>query len=407
MTFMQRAVILVAALSPTYLIRFKIFGIPSTVFELCIIGLCVGTLFAARDKNIRREYFEKIRAIPKSLIALSVLFFLAGTLSVFVAPNLVSAVGIWRAYILEAMVVGFIAWLHIKSFVEFRALALALSIAAAIAAGYAIVQKFTGWGIPNPFWQAAATRRVTSFFGYPNGIALYLEVIIPFLIVGFLLAEKKLIRLWYVFVTIAALLAILFAESSGAFAALALTAGAALVVWKKTRWWAVGAGIICAVAIILSPMRKPFQDEFLLQGFSGKLRTQMWSETLTMLKPRWVQGAGLTGYQERVAPYHVFKWAEIYLYPHNLVLTLWSELGMLGLISFGYIFGILGFWMTRSLKSRDFEVRVWSGALLAMLGIIFIHGLVDIPYFRNDLAAFFWVCVALVLQIRYTSISTK
>jgi hypothetical protein len=42
-----------------------------------------------------------------------------------------------------------------------------------------------------------------------------------------------------------------------------------------------------------------------------------------------------------------------------------------------------------------------------MLGIIFIHGLVDIPYFRNDLAAFFWVCVALVLQIRYTSISTK
>jgi hypothetical protein len=80
---------------------------------------------------------------------------------------------------------------------------------------------------------------------------------------------------------------------------------------------------------------------------------------------------------------------------------------MLGLISFGYIFGLLGFWMTRSLKSRDFEVRVWSGALLAMLGIIFIHGLVDIPYFRNDLAAFFWVCVALVLQIRYTSISTK
>jgi O-antigen ligase len=407
MTWLQRAVILVAALSPTYLIRFKIFGVPSTVFELCIVALCLATAVAAYDRKTRDEYLEKLRSIPKSLMVSSVLFFVAGCVSIFVAPSLYAAAGIWRAYIVEAMVFGFIAWLNIKSYVEFRALVLVLSVTAAIAGGYAIVQKFTGWGIPNPFWRAEETRRVTSFFGYPNGIALYVELIIPFLIAGFLLTKKVMLRAWYAIVIIISLLAIAFAQSSGAFAALAITAGLALLFWKKTRWWTAGFGAICIAIILLSPLRKPFADEFLLQGFSGRLRTQMWNETVVMLKSRWIQGAGLAGYQTRVAPYHVFTWAEVYLYPHNLVLTLWSELGMLGLVSFGSIIGLLFFWMVQAFRKGSFESRIWSGVILALLTIILVHGLVDIPYFRNDLAALFWLCVALALQIRYTSISTK
>lgn len=407
MTWMQRAVIFVAALSPTYLIRFKVFGIPSTVFELCIFGLCLVTAITACDKKTRAQYFEKVKTIPRSLAIGSVLFFIAGCISVLVAPSVYAAAGIWRAYIVEAMVFGFIAWLNIRSFVEFRALAFALSVTAAIAGGYAVVQKFTGWGIPNPFWRAEATRRVTSFFGYPNGIALYIELIIPFLIGGFLLTKKAGLRIWYSIVIILSLLSIAFAQSSGAFAALAVTAGLFLFFWKKTQGWTVGFGAMCIAVLLLSPLRKPFADEFLLQGFSGRLRTQMWKETVVMLKPRWVQGAGLAGYQARVAPYHVFKWAEIYLYPHNLVLTLWSELGMLGLISFSYVVGLLCFWMVQTYRRGSFEVRTWSGVMLALLSIILVHGLVDIPYFRNDLAALFWLCVALILQIRYTSISTK
>ena len=407
MTWMQRAVILVAALSPTYLIRFKIFGLPTTVFELCILGLGLATAIMASDKNIRAGYLEKIRLIPKSLVISSIIFFLAGCVSIFVAPNIYAGAGIWRAYIVEAMMFGLIAYLHFKSFVEFRTLTFALSVTAAFTGGYAIIQKFTGWGIPNPFWQAEATRRVTSVFGYPNGIALYIELIVPFLVAGFLLTKNIWLRTWYAIVFAGSLLAITFAQSSGAFAALAITVGLALFFWKKTRWWTAGLGAICLVVILLSPLRKPFADEFLLQGFSGKLRTQMWKETVVMLKPRWIQGAGLAGYQTRVAPYHVFKWAEIYLYPHNLVLTLWSEIGLIGLASFGYIVGLICFWMVRSLKKDSFEVRVWSGVMLSLSSIIIIHGLVDIPYFRNDLAALFWLSVALVLQIRYTSISTK
>ena len=38
----------------------------------------------------------------------------------------------------------------------------------------AIYQKVTGNLIDNALWSAGATRRVVSFFGYPNAVALYL-----------------------------------------------------------------------------------------------------------------------------------------------------------------------------------------------------------------------------------------
>ncbi len=133
----------------------------------------------------------------------------------------------------------------------------------------------------------------------------------------------------------------------------------------------------------------------------------MWKETIVMLQPRWFEGAGLAGYQERVKPFHVFTWAEIYLYPHNLVLTLWSELGILGLAAFLWINGVLFVWMTRVMRRVAGEPRVWAGVVLAVLCIIWIHGIVDTPYFKNDFAALFWLIVALALQIRYTSRSIK
>lgn len=410
MTLMQRAIIFAAAATPLYLVRFKIFGLPTTVFELLIIALAIATVVnAVRSEVVRVHYMERLRQIPRSLVIVSVLFILAGCISVVVAPNMRAAFGIWRAYIAEAVMFGLIAWLHLDSFKQFRALAAALSVTAAAVAVVSIVQKFTGWGIPNPFWRAEETRRVTSFFGYPNAVGLYLELVIPFLIGIMIITKSWIARAWYGGVVIASCLAIIFAESSGTVAALIGTVGLFLLGWKRTRWIAIALATIGILVIALSPLRKPFADEFLLQGFSGRLRTQMWKETVVMLEPRWFEGAGLAGYQERVKPYHVFKWAEIYLYPHNLVLTLWSELGVLGLVSFIVVFILIMWWMLKEIfhphVSR--EHRVWAGVILATLSIIAIHGLVDTPYFKNDFSVLFWLIIAMGLQIRYTRISAQ
>lgn len=410
MTLMQRAIIFVAAASPLYLVRFKIFGLPTTVFELLIIALVVATVVNALvSVSVRASYAQRVRELPRPVIAATVLFIIAGCISVVVAPSMHAALGIWRAYIAEAIAFGLVAWLHLDSYKQFRALGTALSVAAAIVAVVGIVQKFTGWGIPNQFWRAEATRRVTSIFGYPNAVGLYLELVIPFLVAMIVLAKSWSARVWFGSVLIASCAAIIFAESSGTVAALIGTAALFLLGWKRTRWITCAIGVVIIVVVVVSPLRKPFADEFLLQGFSGRLRTQMWSETVEMLKPRWFEGSGLAGYQERVKPYHVFKWAEIYLYPHNLVLTLWSELGTLGLVSFVWIFGLLLHWMLKEIRMPDVSVehRAWAGVILGTFSIIAIHGLVDTPYFKNDFSALFWVIVAMGLQVRYNRISAK
>jgi len=103
-----------------------------------------------------------------------------------------------------------------------------------------------------------------------------------------------------------------------------------------------------------------------------------------MLKASPIVGAGLSGYQTAIKPYHVNTWMEIFLYPHNIVLTIWSELGLLGLIAAGLLLA----WFAKQLLARRDSIAVM---LASSMVIILIHGLVDVPYFKNDLAVIFWM----------------
>ena len=144
-----------------------------------------------------------------------------------------------------------------------------------------------------------------------------------------------------------------------------------------------------------------------------------------MLKDsRLLIGAGLANFQTAIKPYHtegifikdfsdpdfqrklVFNepyrtahWQplEIYLYPHNLVLNFWSEIGLAGLLLFIWIIGKY-FWLgARNWKTQENRYIV-IGFIGAMVAII-AHGLVDAPYFKNDLAVIFWLLIAMMSLI--------
>jgi O-antigen ligase len=290
----------------------------------------------------------------------------------------------------------------------------------------AIYQKITGQFIDNPFWAAVETRRVVSFFGYPNAVGLFLAPLVMLMTGQLFKSEKLRERLFFISTIILSLLAIYFAKSEGALIGL-LAAGfiCALLANKKLRLTAIILGIIGITAIFsITSLRTFVISKITLNDLSGQIRQQQWIETKKMFAAgNFWQGAGLSNYQKTVAPYHqegiflkngdpnwlekirtseefrqkMWQPTETYMYPHNIFLNFWSELGILGALLFSWIIAKF-LWQPSTLyvKEKDFLAL---GLCRAML-VILIHGLVDVPYFKNDLSALFWILIALLGSLR-------
>jgi O-antigen ligase len=426
---------------PTYLIRFKILGIPSTLSEVMIL-IVFAVWLIKNFKNIITNLKYKIsntkyKIIPYPFAVEMITLLIISFVSAGVAGFTNEALGAWKAYFFEPILL-FIVMINIFKKEDIKKILWPLAVSAFVIALFAVYQKFTGAWIANEFWAAEPTRRVVSFFGYPNAVALYLEAII-FLTIGwtanqlsiinYQLTIKKKLKIIFIFlIIIVSLLAVVFAKSVGG----AIGIGAGLIffgmlVSKKSRITTAGVLLLILISIFSFTTTRNLAIKYLtLNDFSGQVRRLQWEETWAMLKDgRIITGAGLANYQKVIKPYHVdgffynknnspdfrmkIVWGgdyykkkywqplEIYLYPHNIFLNFWSELGLAGMLIFIWIiikFYYLGFKMLRTAENKFLII----GLLSAMTAIV-VHGLVDVPYFKNDLAAIFWILIIMLCLI--------
>ena len=122
-----------------------------------------------------------------------------------------------------------------------------------------------------------------------------------------------------------------------------------------------------------------------------------------MLSQRPILGAGISGFPVRVAPFRPPA-DPIQLYPHNMWLTTWSELGLLGVVVVrGDPFRPALERSSRALpRATDICRPVLWGAVGALV-LYSVHGLFDSPYWKNDLSVEFWLVAALqVVAVRAT-----
>ena len=459
------AVLIIIAALPSYLIRFKIFSAPFTLLEVMIL-ISFGAWFLKNYKkiieNLKLRIKNRIRnselgirnfrryPFDVEIILLLIISFSAVGISGFSD----SALGIWKAYFFEPILL-FIIIINVFKASDIGKIIWAFLISALAVSLAAVYQKITGSFIFNEFLSAEETRRVVSFFGYPNAVGLYLGPVI-LLLLGFL-AEKirffknqksdkdrKIFNFQFsifnfktliIFLAITfSVVAVYFAKSEGALVGI----GAGLIVFgllagKKLRLITIALVLLVAVAAsFYQPVRYTAYKYLALNNFSGQIRKLQWRETWKMLKDgRIITGAGLANYQKSVAPYHqegffynqyddpdfrhkvisdpqfrkkVWQPLEIYLYPHNIFLNFWSELGLPGMILFVWITGnffYVGLKIIENckLKIENFKMFKEKYIIFGLLGamtVIVIHGLVDVPYFKNDLAVIFWVLVAML-----------
>jgi O-antigen ligase len=414
----------IIAFLPTYLIRFNLGFVPFTLLEGMILVLfgvwVIKSVIARSDQRERRgnplvsEIEGDCRAPLRSarngrhFLAMTpwnwliILWLIIATISMFVSPNLRAAAGIWKAYFIEPILFLTVFLDVIKTKKDLENIFYALGFSALYISLFAIYQKFTGFAIPHP-WQEESVRRVTGFYGFPNAVGLYLAPIIV-LYVGLLIdrlqttdyrlqifklpvtSYQLLVTSYYLSVIILSTAAIIFAQSEGAY--IGVLAGVFFlgIMTKKLRLPTLIFSVIFTIIIISVPQLKDYAwRQISFQEASGKVRIIMWEETIEMLKDRPILGAGLAGYQETFDPYHKARHIEIYLYPHNLFLNFWSELGLLGLILF---LAIIAFFFY-----SFYRLPVTNYQLPAVMLALLVHGLVDAPYFKNDLSILFWIII--------------
>lgn len=376
----------IAAL-PLYVVRFSVGPLPTTLLEILLIT----TVFAWAIGKWTQQ--KSLVLPPKRLNTIIALFLAAATIGIVVAPETLPALGLWRAYFIEPVLFFFVIFDLLKSKKLFpREIIASLAASALVVSVYAIFQRFTGWGVPHP-WNNE--RRVTSLFPFPNAVGLYLAPLIPFFI-SRIIVEKKWVRMFYGIPTLSSLVAIWFAHSMGALVGLAGGLGiVAIVYFVHTKQWKVLAGFLLAATIAVSLIfsHASLRNELLLRDWSGRVRKIGWQESIQMLKSRPLFGAGLSGFPTALKPYHQATFLEIFQYPHNMFLNFWSETGLLGVFSF---FGLILYFYIHTFKT----LRTNPLALPAIgaMTVILIHGLVDVPYLKNDLAIIFWLMYALALE---------
>ncbi|MBD3251817.1 hypothetical protein GF380_05210 [Candidatus Uhrbacteria bacterium] len=270
---------------------------------------------------------------------------------------------------------------------------------------WAAFQYVTGWNIPSP-WDALETRRAVGPFPFPNAIALFVAPVVALLAADQLNGkEKRLLNPYLGWITTASgILAMILAKSDGGLLAVAAAVFVVLVMKRKTRIpTLIITATLAALIFAIPQTRTPAIQMITFSEWSGKVRLVMWGETTTMLRDHPIFGAGLGGYPATIEPYHEAEWMEIFQYPHNVFLNLWSEVGLLGIVIFGWI---LWKWIwdsgfrIRPGRKNDPKSQTLNPTLaIAIVTAILVHGLVDVPYFKNDLAIAFWLLILLTTQI--------
>ena len=375
---------LACALGPAYVVRWRVGPLPTTLLEAVILATVAVFLLETLRAGARLS-------LRSSLTIPTAAFLVAGALSVLASPGRTAAVGLYRAYFVEPVLFGLVLVHVVRSW---RAALIVVGGLWAGAAALALANLGVEIQLARHHALNATWMPPVAIYTSQNQVSLYLDPLVAVAAAVAVHQRDRLARAAAVAFLLVALPAeVLGLSRAGWIAVLAVAAGLALTV--RARWVLVGAGAAAALALVVSGRVVQLFDSVKGNTIAG--RVEMWQAALQLLRRRPVFGAGLTGYPDLIRPFwrhYDPLWA---LHPHDIVLNFWAETGILGLLAFAAIMAVAASLAWRGWRYADAGWRpLHLGVLLALLAIV-VHGLVDVPYFKNDLSLEFWTLLALVV----------
>lgn len=397
---------------PSYIVRFNIDlgsilpALPVAVYPTTMLEILIILTVAVTGWEFAQAGwpFEKLKTPLNLPVAI---FLVAAILSTKQSFNLMGALGILKAYFVEP-VLFFYCLLYIqRSASKFQWLIISLLMSGLGVALWGVLQKLTGGFSLAP--HEIAQGRVSAGYNSANALALYLGPIVILAVTG-LISWRRHVKLLTVLLLGLFIVVMVWTRSRGGMIAeiiaLSIMVYAWLVTkinWLKKYWYVLPAVLLIIISIWLGRLYQnynfiPHEQGPYTKGDTIQIRFLIWAGTINLLKDHPLTGAGLNSFKTLYTnQYRLPQFQEQFQYPHNLLLTLWTETGLLGL--FGFVLVLVnGFSLVirKLLMIRKNDQEIWGAAYLAILTYWFIHGLVDVPYFKNDLSIQFWVVMAML-----------
>jgi O-antigen ligase len=384
--YTRAALFATTALSVAYNLRWHIGFYPTTLLELAIV-VTVAVFIVEALLHRRWPEWRTPFTWPAAL------FILAGLLSIIVAPDRRAAAGLFRAYIVEPIAIFFIASVVIRTWRHALLVASGLGVAGLVVAILNIVAVLQAVAQHNA---DISLNPPVAIYQSANAVALFLVPLIAVAASLLLFDNDRITRIGSgVFLAIAGLATVLSFSRGGYLALLVVALG--LVVSHPRRRLLVPVALVGAVLVaLIPPVSRRIVREINLADPHNSMqgRFQLWRATLRMLRDHPIFGTGLSSFQRSI---NVDRGddTENLIYPHNILLNFWTETGILGVVAFAWIVFQAIRVPLRGLRRGLPQWRpIHRGVLLAIVGIL-VHGMVDVPYWKNDLSLEFWVLLAL------------
>lgn len=384
---------------PLYLVRFKIFGIPTTVLELMIYTLFIGwgiKFILKRDTNY--EWHTNLR-----IIIPIILIFAGVSLATIFSSDLRTSAGIWKAWFIDPILFFIVLISVIKNSEQIKKTLFSLFLSGTVVSIISLIYLIFGKLDP--------TGRLEAFYTSPNYLAMYLA---PAFLTGLgyyfftflvrpseadsgirprssdlgrtpcplgLITRKKTISQILIFVFLFFILCSLFsAHSYGAWLGIIAAIGLGLVLYcLKLKKRELAVLVLCL--FILAAL---FLGYFALNFRAASLNARLiiWQKAWEIFKINPILGIGPGTFGN-------------YLQPHNIFLAFLLQAGIIGFI--GFILLIIWFFRHKADQPRAGNLQL---LLMMIMTYILVHGLVDTTYWKNDLAVIFWTTIGLMAVIR-------
>ncbi|MFC1600004.1 O-antigen ligase family protein [Patescibacteria group bacterium] len=436
------SILLLPLFFPMYLMKFDVFGIPIYFIEglilISAIPLFIGKLsghYELNDKNLPGKVIHtfKVLVAPKKQPIINflksyslpvVLFLLACSIAVLTAKGDSSALhslGILKSWVIVPIVYFYILMSAVRDKKD-------INFSMYSYLGSAIFLSL--WGLFQAITKQYITidDRVSGPFESANYLAIYLAPALIFASVRFIqtflmssfhpagkrwniLERRVFISFAVAIIFMALVLSQSYGGILGVFVVLLI-----YIVFERFRANAKQIKkffnrILLAILLIIiigggmaaSLNSEKFQN---LTRFdehtSVATRLEIWQVGGHLIKENPLFGIGLGMYQENynLRAEEILQrkpLEETRLHSHNVFMETWLNAGLLGLVSFVWLI-VLAYFQILKVKNKEDKLMLYAG--IAMLTYIVVHGLIDVTFWKNDLALIFWLIMGVIFSLK-------